>query len=230
MDAVAYLRVSTAEQGRSGLGLEAQRAAIKAFAKRERITVTVWHTEIETGKGADALDRRPKLAEALREAQKLKLPVLVSKLDRLSRDVHFVSGLMAQRVEFIVTELGRQADPFVLHLFAALAEKERQLISERTRAGLAAARERGAKLGTGGRKASREQLENAGKASAARADDFATSVRLQVEGALAKAQGNLTRAAVLLNEGGHRSAARKLWERRSVAAVVRRLKNRPDLV
>jgi DNA invertase Pin-like site-specific DNA recombinase len=224
MNAIAYLRVSTAEQGRSGLGLEAQRAAIKAFAKREKITVIVWHTEIETGKGADALDRRPKLAEALREAQKLKLPVLVSKLDRLSRDVHFVSGLMAQRVEFIVTELGRQADPFVLHLFAALAEKERQLISERTRAGLAAARERGAKLGTRGRKASRQQLENAGKASAARANDFATSVRLQLEGALTKANGNLTRAAALLNQSGHRSAAGRLWERRSVAAVTRRLK------
>lgn len=107
MNAIAYLRVSTAEQGRSGLGLEAQRAAIKAFAKREGITVTAWHSEIETGKGADALDRRPKFAEALREAQTLRLPVLVSKLDRLSRDVHFVSGLMAQRVEFIVSELGR---------------------------------------------------------------------------------------------------------------------------
>jgi DNA invertase Pin-like site-specific DNA recombinase len=224
MNAIGYLRVSTAEQGRSGLGLEGQRAGIKAFAKREGITVSAWHTEIETGKGADALDRRPKLAEALRDAQKLKVPVLVSKLDRLSRDVHFVSGLMAQRVEFIVTELGRQADPFVLHLFAALAEKERQLISERTCAGLAAARDRGAKLGTRGRKASRQQLENAGKASAARADDFATSVRLQVEGALAKAKGNLTHAAVLLNESGHRSAAGKLWERRSVAAVARRLK------
>ena len=224
MDAVAYLRVSTAEQGRSGLGLDAQRAAIKAFAKREGIDVSAWHSEVETGKGADALERRPKLAEALRDAEKLKVPVLVSKLDTLSRDVHFISGLMAQRVEFIVTELGRQADPFVLDLFAALAEKERQLISERTRAGLAAARDRGAKLGTRGRKASRQQLARAGKASATRADDFATAVRLQVEGALVKAKGNLTHAALLLNESGRRSAAGKLWERRSVAAVARRLK------
>jgi len=174
------------------------------------------------------------LCAALRSFSQIKYPELlvgrtpwhrlVSKLDRLSRDVHFISGLMAQRVEFIVTELGRQADPFVLHLFAALAEKERQLISERTRAGLSAARAKGRKLGTRGRKATRMQLENAGKASAARAKDFATSVRLQVEGALAKARGNLTRAAALLNESGHRSAANKAWERRSVAAVARRLK------
>src|SRR6516165_1998687 len=200
MNAIGYLRVSTKEQGRSGLGLEAQRAAIESFCNREGIQVNGWYTEVETGKGSDALDRRPQLAEALTQAKTLRVPVLVSKLDRLSRDVHFISGLMAQRVEFIVTELGRQADPFVLHLFAALAEKERQLISERTRSGLAAARERGAKLGTRAREASRQQLENAGKASAARADAFAKSVRLQIEGALTKTKGNLTHAAVLLNE------------------------------
>ena len=223
MDAVAYLRVSTQEQGRSGLGLEAQRAAIRAFAKREGITVNTWHAEIETGKGADALERRPKLAEALRVAKQLRVPVLVSKLDRLSRDVHFISGLMAQSVEFIVTELGRQADPFVLHLFAALAEKERQLISERTRAGLAAARAKGRKLGTRRRKATREQLENAGKASSARADQFAKDVRLLIGGALKATQDNYTQAAAQLNEDGHRSAEGRLWDRRSVAAVVRRL-------
>jgi DNA invertase Pin-like site-specific DNA recombinase len=227
MNAIAYLRVSTQEHGRSGLGLEAQRAAIEAFARREGILVDAWHTEIETGKGSDALDRRPKLAAALQAAKKLKAPVLVSKLDRLSRDVHFISGLMAQRVEFIVTELGRQADPFVLHLFAALAEKERQLISDRTKAGLAAARAKGRALGMAARKASVVQLVRAGAASVARADGFATSVRLQVEGALTKAQGNLTRAAALLNESGHRSAADKAWDRRSVAAVVRRLKLLP---
>jgi DNA invertase Pin-like site-specific DNA recombinase len=223
MNAIAYLRVSTQEQGRSGLGIEAQRAAIRAFAKREGITVSAWHTEVETGKGSDALERRPRLAAALSEARQLRVPVLVSKLDRLSRDVHFISGLMAQRVEFIVTELGRQADPFVLHLFAALAEKERQLISERTRAGLAAARAKGRKLGTRARKASQEQLVNAGKASAARADEFARDVRLLIGGALQATHNNYTQAAAQLNADGHRSAEGKPWDRRSVAAVVRRL-------
>jgi DNA invertase Pin-like site-specific DNA recombinase len=84
-------------------------------------------------RGAAALDRRPKLSAALEAARKAKCPVIVSKLDRLSRDVHFISGLMAHRVVFIVAELGADTDPFVLHLFAALAEKERRLISQRTK-------------------------------------------------------------------------------------------------
>jgi hypothetical protein len=98
-------------------------------------------------KGSDALDRRPQLRAALAAAKAAKCSVLVSKLDRLSRDVAFVSGLMAQRVPFIVAELGRDAEPFMLHLYAALAEKERRLISERTKAALAAKKAQGTKLG-----------------------------------------------------------------------------------
>jgi DNA invertase Pin-like site-specific DNA recombinase len=147
MNAIAYLRVSTQEQGRSGLGLEAQRAAIEAFARTEGMLVAKWFTEVETGKGSDALDRRPKLAEALKAAQAIRAPVLVSKLDRLSRDVHFISGLMSHRVPFIVAELGADCDPFMLHIYAALAEKERNLIGERTRAALARKKAQGALLG-----------------------------------------------------------------------------------
>jgi DNA invertase Pin-like site-specific DNA recombinase len=95
----------------------------------------------------DAIDRRPQLAAALAAAKAAKCCVLVSKLDRLSRDVAFVAGLMAQRVPFIVAELGRDADPFMLHLYAALAEKERRLISERTKAALAVRKASGATLG-----------------------------------------------------------------------------------
>jgi DNA invertase Pin-like site-specific DNA recombinase len=102
---------------------------------------------VETGKGSDALDRRPELAAALADARRLKCPILVAKLDRLSRDVHFISGLMAHKVSFIVAELGSDADPFMLHLYAALAEKERQLISQRTRDALKAAKARGTVLG-----------------------------------------------------------------------------------
>src|SRR5258708_4734441 len=145
--AIAYVRVSTKSQGRSGLGLEAQRAAITRFAEAEDLDVTQVYEEIETGSGSDALERRPKLAAALKAARKAKAPVLVAKLDRLSRDVHFISGLMSQRVEFVVCDLGRQSDPFVLHLYAALAEKERGMIAARTKAGLAAAKARGVKLG-----------------------------------------------------------------------------------
>lgn len=144
---VSYIRVSTARQGRSGLGLEAQREAIARFCEREGYTVTAEHVEVETGKGADALERRPKLAAAIKAARKLKGPVVVAKLDRLSRDVNFVSGLMVHKVPFITVELGADTDPFLLHLFAALAERERRIIGERTRAALAAAKARGVKLG-----------------------------------------------------------------------------------
>jgi DNA invertase Pin-like site-specific DNA recombinase len=78
--------------------------------------------------------------------RRLKCPIVVSKLDRLSRDVHFIRGSKAQRVSFIVTELGADTDPFMLHIYAALAEKERRVIGERTRGGLAAAKKRGVKL------------------------------------------------------------------------------------
>src|SRR5690349_17888505 len=144
---VSYLRVSTDRQGRGGLGIEAQRDAIARFAEEEGFTVVAEHVEVETGKGADALDRRPELAAALAQARKAKCPVIVAKLDRLSRDVAFISGLMAQKVPFIVAELGADADPFMLHLYAALAEKERSLISQRTRAALAAKKAQGARLG-----------------------------------------------------------------------------------
>ena len=147
---IAYYRVSTAQQGRSGLGLEAQRKAVQAFAAAEGFELVAEFTEVETGKGSDALDRRPQLRAALKAAKKAKCEVAVARLDRLSRDVAFISGLMAQRVPFIVTALGRSVDPFTLHIYAALAEQERRMISQRTAAGLAAAKARGVKLGTSG--------------------------------------------------------------------------------
>src|SRR4026209_1868681 len=144
---VAYLRVSTQRQQRSGLGIEAQRATVARFAEAEGFRIIAEFVEAETGKGADALDRRPQLAAALAKAKTAKCSVLGAKLDRLSGDVAFVSGLMAQRVPFIVAELGRDADPFMLHLYAALAEKERRLIAERTKAALAAQKAAGAQPG-----------------------------------------------------------------------------------
>jgi DNA invertase Pin-like site-specific DNA recombinase len=144
---IAYLRVSTGKQGSSGLGIEAQRHAIARFAEAEGFEIIAEHVEVETGKGADALDRRPVLAAALAEARKAKVPVLVAKLDRLSRDVHFISGLMVHKTPFIVAELGADVDSFMLHIWAALGQKERDLISRRTTEALAAAKARGVRLG-----------------------------------------------------------------------------------
>jgi hypothetical protein len=109
------------------------------------------HLSYVLAPGHDALERRPQLKAALAEAKRLKCPVLVSKLCRLRRDVHFISGLMVNRVPFIVSELGPDVDPFMLHVYAALSEKERKLISDRTRDALKAAKARGRELGKHGR-------------------------------------------------------------------------------
>jgi DNA invertase Pin-like site-specific DNA recombinase len=215
--AVAYYRVSTKQQHRSGLGIEAQRAAVTRFAEAEGFTIISEYVEAETGKGADALDRRPQLAAALAAAKAAKCSVLVSKLDRLSRDVAFVAGLMAQRVPFIVTELGRDADPFMLHLYAALAEKERRLISERTKAALAAKRAQGATLGNP------TNIGQAGRQiQCAEADRFAANVmpiirNIQVAGPI-----GMVAIAKHLNERGIRTARGAHWHVSSVANILAR--------
>jgi DNA invertase Pin-like site-specific DNA recombinase len=212
-DAVAYARVSTQSQGRSGLGMDAQVAAIDQFAAREGFRIVERFVEVETGKGADALDRRPKLAAALKAARKVgkACPVIVAKLDRLSRDVHFISGLMQHKTPFIVAELGPDTDPFLLHIYASLAEKERRLISERTKAGLAAAKRRGKKLG--GRNAQSDK-------AAAEAAAFAERMRpiLLEMGAL-----SANRVAAIFNERGVPTAAGGRWQATQVTRVRQRL-------
>jgi DNA invertase Pin-like site-specific DNA recombinase len=115
------------------------RAAVQAFAKAEGLEIAAEYTEVETGSGADAMAKRPELRAALKAAKHHRASVAVAKLDRLSRDVAFIAGLMSQKVPFIVTALGKDVDPFTLHIYAALAEQERRMISQRTIAGLAAA-------------------------------------------------------------------------------------------
>jgi DNA invertase Pin-like site-specific DNA recombinase len=222
--AIGYIRVSTDKQGRSGLGLQAQQEAIRAFAEREGLQLAESFTEVETGKGSDALDRRPQLAAALRSARKHRAPVVVAKLDRLSRDVHFISGLMAERVEFIVTDLGRQADPFILHLYAALAEKERSLIAERTRAGLRSAKRRGQKLGMQAKpRAAARVVQQAGaEANREKAETWAKANRWAIEAAL-KETDTYRAAAALLNERGVTTQTGGPWYATSVQRVALRL-------
>jgi DNA invertase Pin-like site-specific DNA recombinase len=217
---VAYLRVSTDRQRRSGLGIEAQRAAVLRFAATEGLEIIGEYTEAETGKGADALDRRPQLAAALAAARSKKCPVLVSKLDRLSRDVAFIAGLMAQRVPFIVAELGADADPFMLHLYAALAEKERRLIAERTRAALAVKKAAGARLGN------RSNLDQAGARGRtslkAEANRFAANVLpviLEIRALGAKGYGAI---ACALNRRGVRTARGGRWHVSTVRNLLAR--------
>jgi DNA invertase Pin-like site-specific DNA recombinase len=218
--AIAYLRVSTRQQGQSGLGIEAQRTALARFAEAEGMTLLGEYVEVETGKGSDALDRRPQLAAALAAARTAKCSVLVSKLDRLLRDVAFVSGLMAQRVPFIVAELGRDADPFMLHLYAALAEKERRLISERTKAALAAKKASGHRLGN---------PRNIGAAGVlgrtmqiAVADQFVEGLMPVVQAIRGSGAATLEAITVALNQRGIRSARGGRWHASSVANLLAR--------
>lgn len=147
---VAYYRVSTTGQGVSGLGLEAQREAVERHLNGGSWSLIEAFTEVETGKGSNALDRRPQLKAALAYARKHKATLVIAKLDRLARNVHFISGLMETGVEFVAADRP-DADRFTLHLEAALAEREARVISERTKAALAAAKRRGVVLGANGR-------------------------------------------------------------------------------
>lgn len=207
---IAYYRVSTQKQGRSGLGLDAQRAAVEAFAQAEGFTIVTEYHEVETGKGSDALERRPYLAEALKEAKKKKAAIVVAKLDRLSRDVAFIAGLMAQRVPFVVANLGTNADPFMLHIYAALAEQERRMISDRTKVALAGAKARGVKLGN------QEQADRNSDLAAQRAEELRPIFRVYQ---------NLParRVAVVLNRRMIPTPTGAPWSGNTVTRVRKRL-------
>jgi DNA invertase Pin-like site-specific DNA recombinase len=218
--AIAYYRVSTTQQGRSGLGIEAQQAAILRFCEAEEYELQGAFTEVETGKGCDALDRRPELSAALAAARKAKCPVIVAKLCRLSRDVHFISGLMVQRVPFIVAELGADADPFLLHLYAALAEKERALISARTKAALAAKKQRGERW------VSNPRLSEASAAGvavrSAHADQFAANVLPVINEIRATGVTELKGIAAALNARGVSTVRGGRWDATQVKRVLAR--------
>jgi DNA invertase Pin-like site-specific DNA recombinase len=131
---VTYVRVSTEGQHKSGLGEDAQRRALTEFAAQHDLRNAASYSD--TASGAAPLTKRPGLAAAILDARKRKCPVVVARLDRLSRDVHFISGLMAEKVPFVVTAFGLDVDPFMLHIYAAVAQKERALISQRTKEAL----------------------------------------------------------------------------------------------
>jgi DNA invertase Pin-like site-specific DNA recombinase len=184
--AIGYLRVSTREQGRSGLGLAAQRSEIEGFGAQHGLSVKSWYRDVQTGAGADALQLRPGLAAALKEAKSARCPLIVSRLDRLSRNVHFISGLMEHRVHFIVAALGRDCDHFVLHIYASLAEQERKLISQRCKAAAAVMKRKGQKFGIALRSKAwkRRVIALAHVASSKAAMERAEAYRLHIEWAL----------------------------------------------
>lgn len=214
--AIALVRCSTQEQGKSGLGLVAQEKAIRAFSEAEGFTVVEVVTEVASGKLG--IDERAGLRSALTKAKQLKCPVIVAKLDRLSRDVAFISNLMAKGVPFIVADLGADTDPFILHLFAALSEKERKLIGTRTKQALAALKAQGKQLGNRtnlSEAQAKGQASNRGKAKA-----FAAKMLPIVK--QYKAQGmSLTAIADELNRLGIKTALNGTWHQSTLSRLLK---------
>jgi len=155
---VSYIRVSTARQGASGLGLEAQQEAVQRFLNGGSWELLGEFKEVETGKGADALAKRPQLRAALDACRKEGATLIIAKLDRLSRSVHFVSGLMESKVRFVACDMP-EANELTIHIMAAFAEHEAKRISQRTKDALAVAKARGAVLGKSGAANLRPNLE-----------------------------------------------------------------------
>jgi DNA invertase Pin-like site-specific DNA recombinase len=218
---IAYRRVSTEEQGKSHLGLDAQGDALTSFCRANALEIMGSHHDVCSGKftGKDVTDMsgRPGLEMALQEAKELDAPIIVAKLDRLSRDVYFISGLMKYKVNFIVTELGLNADAFTLHLYAALAEKERQMISDRTKAALAAKKARGALLGSANPK-----LAGRGAAALKReADAFAATV-YNVICNNGWTGMNLVQIAAALTRQGYHTARGGKWTAMQVSRILKR--------
>ena len=228
--AIGYLRVSTREQGRSGLGLAAQRYDIETFGKREEFRITSWYQDIQTGAGADAVLRRPGLAAALKEAKSARCPLMVSRLDRLSRNVHFITGLMEHQVHFVVAALGRDCDDFTLHLYASLAEQERKMISERATAAAAVAKRKGKKFGLQLRsKAQQRRISALGRAVLVQeAIERARAYRVHIEWAFRRpgldgGPISYRAAAHALNARNIESPTGRRWRGHALQRMARRL-------
>jgi DNA invertase Pin-like site-specific DNA recombinase len=186
---VAYLRVSTVRQGESGLGLEAQRATVVAFARQHGGAIVASFVEVETGKRSD----RPELAKALEVARKGKATLLIAKLDRLARNVAFIANLMDAGVEFLACDQPF-ASRLTLHILAAVAEDEARRISERTKAALQAARARGRKLGSPVAAKTIGQARAARSAYSAKANATTLAVIREVQGSGVETLSGIARA------------------------------------
>lgn len=210
MKSIAYYRVSTERQGRSGLGREAQERAVAEFTAARQWEIVAEYREEESG----AKNDRPELAAALAHAKRLGATLVIAKLDRLARNVHFISGLMESRVEFVACDMP-DANRLTIHILAAVAEHERDMISQRTKDALASAKARGVELGKNGKKMAKKNREQAVK----RAQKLVPIIeRVRREGA------ESDRAiAIALNELRVKTPNGGKWHPTSVRRVMERL-------
>ena len=225
IQAIAYIRVSTSEQGKSGLGLESQQAEIESFCHANAITLIDTASEVASAKGDYKM--RPALNELLLRCRKEKCALIVSKLDRLSRDVESIANLVNDKsIRFIVVQLGLDADNFQIHLFASLAQKERDWISQRTKAALQAKKERAQRDGVELKLGNRTNLPVAQAKGVTtiktNADNYATNLHDLITGYQPQGK-SLNEMARQLNIIGVATARGGRWYAKSVSNLVARL-------
>jgi DNA invertase Pin-like site-specific DNA recombinase len=210
---VSYLRVSTQRQGQSGLGIEAQRAAVDQYIRSVSGSLIEENVEIESG----SIRSRPVLLKSIALAKQEKAVLVIAKLDRLARNVAFVSALMEAGVEFVAVDFPA-ANKLLIHIMAAVAEHERMMISDRTKAALAAAKARGVRLGVNG-----SRLAERHKADAA---IFSERMRQPIAEAMWNGADTLATIAAQLNAAGHHTREGRTWGTGSVHRVMSRLELR----
>lgn len=210
---IAYYRVSTDRQGRSGLGLEAQREAVTRYLNGGNWQLLDEFVEVESGKRDD---NRPQLAAALAACRKQKATLVIAKLDRLARNVAFIANLMESKAEFIAVDFPT-ANRVTLHIMAAFAEHEREMISARTKAALAIRKAQGAKLGNRTNLAAAQA--KGGAAIKREADAFAARVIPTIEAIKATGATSYNAIAKVLNDRGVKTAKGGTW----AAATVRNI-------
>lgn len=207
---IAYYRVSTAQQGKSGLGLEAQKAAVQAFLNGGKWEVLGEFTEVESGKRTN----RPQLQAALAMCKKQKATLVIAKLDRLARNLHFISGLMEAKIDFVAADMP-SANKMTVQIMAVFAEEEARAISARTKAALASAKARGVQLGKHG--------ATLGAMNHARASEGAASLRPIIEKLTSKGIQTPRAIAEALNKQGVKTPQGKQWHRTSIIRLLSRM-------
>ena len=213
---IAYYRVSTSRQGRSGLGLEAQKQAVNVFLHGHGELIIESFTEVESGRKND----RPMLVAALDACRKYKAVLIIAKLDRLARNVHFISGLMESGVEFVAVDMP-EANRLTIHILAAVAEHERGMISKRTKEALQAAKARGIKLGS---PEPHKGTEIRSQVLRDKADRFAANTLPVIRGLQAKGVTGYKALARALNARGIQTANKRKW----YGTTVKNLLHRPS--
>jgi DNA invertase Pin-like site-specific DNA recombinase len=213
---IAYYRVSTQGQGQSGLGLDAQRAAVQAYVQSIGGTLLAEHTEVESG----AVDDRAQLKAALKQCRTEKAMLVIAKLDRLARSVHFISELLQSGVEFVAADMPH-ANKLTIHIIAAVAEYEREVIAQRTKAALAAAKARGVRLGN---PAAASQSKVASDRARSQADAYAKRVMPVIQTLQTQGVTSFSRIAKALEESDVRTQRGGRW----TAAGVRNILLRND--